>query len=93
METHRTPLLNLVSDVLGISVAEVPKQLVYSCKKQDLARAITLRNTVFVLEKHLRGETIRRSDAPWHAQFKGLSGRLAMIATLKRTGYLEGAIN
>lgn len=91
METERIYLRKLAGEVLGVPIDEVPTQLVYACQHVDLARAITLRNAVYVVERFLRGEPVRTTDLPWHAQY---NGRLAlMVEELKRTGYLGQMVN
>lgn len=88
---ERIDLRRLAGEVLGISVNEVPTQLVYSCRHVELARAITIRNAVHVVERFLRGEPVRRTDVPWHVQYAGRP--YALVAELQRSGYLNPTVN
>lgn len=89
--TERVYLRRLAGEVLGVPVEEVPTQLVYFCRRAELAKAITLRNAVHVVERFVRGEPVRRTDQPWHAQYAGRQA--ALIAELRRTGYLNPMVN
>lgn len=89
--TERTYLHRLAGEVLGLPTSEVPTQLVFSCRHTEVARAITLRNAVHVVERFVRGETVRRTDEPWHLQYAGRHD--VLIAELKRTGYLNSTVN
>lgn len=81
----------MAGEVLGMPSQEVPPHFVYACRHVGVARAVTLRNAVHVLERYLRGERVRRDDMPWHLQFAGRHD--ALIAELKRTGYLDPMVN
>lgn len=89
--TERLYLRRLAGEVLGIPLDEVPSQLVYSCRHAELARAITLRNAIYVVERFMRGEPVRRDDMPWHMQYAGRPD--ALIFELQRTGYLNPTVN
>jgi hypothetical protein len=88
---QRAQLQRLAAEVLGLEPHEVPSQLVFNCDYEKLARAITMRNAVHVLERFIRGEPVWREDEPWHTQY---IGRLPILTReLERTGYLNAEVN
>lgn len=91
MTMERSALQILAGKILGLLPCEVPAHIVCLCADPIVAEAITMRNAVHLLTKHLRGETINRADAPWHTQYEGRYASL--LHELKRSSYLDKAVH